>query len=157
MFVPHARRPRPGRQGPGVRFHFGSRGTAFAALLLLLCAVACAPATPAPSSTPAGGAPSAASAPAAGSVPAASAPAADATGALPTPPEPIRLRVVHSAIAGSQALLQVALDGGLFARHGLDVELANVSGRSATQALLGGELPIIVSSGVEVVASGLAG
>src|SRR5262249_61197243 len=53
--------------------------------------------------------------------------------------------------------LQVALDAGLFARHGLDVELANVSGRSATQALLGGELPIIVSSGVEVVASGLAG
>jgi len=134
------------------------RGAAFTALLLLVCAVACAPTAPAPSSSAPGAAsPPAGASSSAASALAASAPAAGSTGALPAPPEPIRLRVVHSAIAGSQALLQVALDGGLFARHGLDVELANVSGRSATQALLGGELPIIVSSGVEVVASGLAG
>jgi NitT/TauT family transport system substrate-binding protein len=72
-------------------------------------------------------------------------------------PAPIRLNVVHSAIAGSQALLNVIQEAGLFGKHGLEIELANVGGRTATQALLAGEVPLIVTSGIEVVASGLAG
>jgi ABC-type nitrate/sulfonate/bicarbonate transport system substrate-binding protein len=51
----------------------------------------------------------------------------------------------------------VAQEAGLLAKHGLEVELTNVGGRAATQGLLSGELSAIVSSGIEVVASGLAG
>jgi NitT/TauT family transport system substrate-binding protein len=48
-------------------------------------------------------------------------------------------------------------DAGLFARHGLEVELTNVAGRTATAGLLAGEYPLVLTSGTEVVASGLAG
>src|SRR5438067_1017619 len=151
--------PRAGtRLRVGLRSTRSHRGVALGVLLALALAAACVPAAPSGPS----GAGGATGATAGGSAPAPSAPPpsaapAGSSGALPAPPEPIRLRVVYSAIAGSQALLNVALEDGLFARHGLDVELANVAGRAATQALLSGELPIIVSSGVEVVASGLAG
>jgi len=121
-------------------------------VLLLVMALACAPAAPAPPAAPAGGGQPAS----AGAAPAAPA-AASAPSATTAPPAPVRIRVAHSAIAGSQALLNVAQEAGLFMRHGLEVELTNVGGRAATQALVSGELAAILSSGVEVVASGLAG
>jgi len=102
------------------------------------------------------------SAPAAPAVPAAppsaapSAPA-PAAGAPTAPPAPLRLHIVHTAVAGSQALLQVIQDAGLFGQNGLEVEWTNVSARGASAALLSGEVPLIVGSGAQVVASGLGG
>jgi NitT/TauT family transport system substrate-binding protein len=64
---------------------------------------------------------------------------------------------VHSAIAGSQALLQVVEDAGIFARHGLEVELTNIGGRTATAGLLAGEYPLVITSGAEIVGAGMAG
>src|SRR5687767_3134392 len=48
-----------------------------------------------------------------------------------TPPAPVaHLRVPYSAIAGSTLVLPLARDAGLFARHGLDVEVVSIPGSS---------------------------
>jgi NitT/TauT family transport system substrate-binding protein len=116
---------------------------------------ACAPAA-APAAKPAAPAPG----PAQPAAPAASAP----TPALPTgkgtdapPPAPLKTRVVHSAVAGSQALLQVLEDSGIYARNGLEVETTNIGGRTATAGLLAGEYPLVITSGAEVIGAGSAG
>src|SRR5579884_986777 len=82
---------------------------------------------------------------------------AAACSAPTAPPAPLRLHIVHTAVAGSQALLQVIQDAGLFGQNGLEVEWTNVSARGASAALLSGEVPLIVGSGAQVVASGLGG
>jgi NitT/TauT family transport system substrate-binding protein len=83
--------------------------------------------------------------------PAATAPAATASPPLTT------IHVLHNAVAGSQALINVIAEAGLFARHGLAVDVANASPRATTAALLAGEVPLTVASGVHVVGAGLAG
>ncbi len=86
------------------------------------------------------------------------APAAPAAApAEPAPPAPIPVRVLHSAVSGSQALLNVIQEGGLFAQHGLVVEISNASPRATIASLLSGEVPLVISSGVHVVSAGLAG
>ena len=118
------------------------------ALLLAACAPAAAPAQP--------------SAPAAASHGPRrqryrATPSIGAPGSPATPQSLIKTRVVHSAIAGSQALLQVIEDAGIFARHGLEVETTNIGGRTATAGLLSGEYPLVVTSGAEVAGAGMAG
>jgi ABC-type nitrate/sulfonate/bicarbonate transport system substrate-binding protein len=122
---------------------------ALVVLLLAACAPAAAPANPA--------APATSPAQPAASAPASSPPAVGGPGEPSSPPPLIKARVVHSAIAGSQAILQVIEDAGLFARHGLEVETSNIGGRVATAGLLSGEYPLVVTSGAEVVSAGMAG
>jgi NitT/TauT family transport system substrate-binding protein len=87
-----------------------------------------------------------------------SADAAAPTGGAATPPlAPVAVRVMHNAVAGSQALLQVIQDAGLFTQHGLAVEISNATPRATTAALLAGEVPLMVSSGIHPVSAGLAG
>lgn len=68
-----------------------------------------------------------------------------------------RLRIGYAAIAATQAELAVIKDAGIFEKHGLTVQLIFAVGGTAIQALLAGELPIVQSTGVEVIHSVLAG
>ncbi len=137
----------------------GSAATAVVALGVAL-QVACSGAA-SPSAQSAGAAPAAPAAPAAVSARSAETGAAASAAAAPAaptaPPALVPVRVVHNAVAGSQALLQVIQEGGLFTAHGLAVEVSNASPRSATAALLSGEVPLMVSSGIHPVSAGLAG
>src|SRR5262245_65846671 len=54
-----------------------------------------------------------------------------------------KLRLVYSAIAGSQASFWIPYEAGIFRKHGLDVELLYVSGGGrAAQVVQSGEVPI---------------
>jgi NitT/TauT family transport system substrate-binding protein len=54
----------------------------------------------------------------------------------------VPLRVAYSSISGSAIVPFIALDKGLFAKYGLDVELIYVAGSQAMQSLLSGTTPI---------------
>jgi NitT/TauT family transport system substrate-binding protein len=130
------------------------------ALLLIACAPAAAPAPPQPPNpggSPAGVTSSPPALEGAARSELGGGGASPAASQTTTPLTPIKTRVVHSAIAGSQALLQVAEDAGLFARHGLEVETTNIGGRTATAGLLAGEYPLVITSGAEVIGAGMAG
>ena len=47
-----------------------------------------------------------------------------------------RLRIAHSTLTATNAVLWVARDRGLYERHGLDVHLIYVAGVRSLQALL---------------------
>lgn len=85
--------------------------------LLAIALSGCAAPAPAPSAAQPAASPAIASAAAPAPAPPAAAPAA--------PPAPIAIRVVHNAVAGSQALLNVIQEAGLFTQHGLIVEIGN--------------------------------
>jgi ABC-type nitrate/sulfonate/bicarbonate transport system substrate-binding protein len=69
-----------------------------------------------------------------------------------------KIRLAYSAISGSQALLWVTKEVGLFEKHGLDAEVLFVEGGSKTMAaLVAGDTPIAQLGGSHVVSSNLAG
>lgn len=110
-----------------------------AIVLIALIAAACAPA-PAPTQVPTAPPPTAA--PAATTAPT-SAPTTAPT-AAPTAAARVKMNVAWVAITGNQAPAWVALDGGIFAKYGLDVNLQFVQGSSpATTALLAGSLDVV--------------
>jgi NitT/TauT family transport system substrate-binding protein len=82
-----------------------------------------------------------------------------AESATTAPPAPVaHLRVPYSAIAGSTLVLPLARDAGLFAKHGLDVEVISIPGSTVViQSMLAGEIPISAVSSAAVVEAGLAG
>jgi NitT/TauT family transport system substrate-binding protein len=128
------------------------------ALLIILLALACAPAgAPARPASPPAPAPAAASGAAAANGTAATGPAAG--GAAATSPPPLeRLKIALSTVSASTAGLYVAQEAGHFARNGLDVELVNLgSGQPSQAALMSGEVAIIVASGASSVNALLAG
>ena len=54
-----------------------------------------------------------------------------------------KLRLVYSAIGGSQASVWIPYEAGIFRKHGLDVELLYVGGGGrAAQVVQSGEAPI---------------
>jgi NitT/TauT family transport system substrate-binding protein len=76
----------------------------------------------------------------------------------PAQPRLEKLRVVYSAIGGSQSSVWMPYEAGLFAKHGLDVELLYVAGGGrAGQVVQSGEVPIGVFTGGAVVNANLAG
>lgn len=82
---------------------------------------------------------------------------AAAVASTPTPPPSLQpLQVPMAAISGSMTPLWVARDYGLFARHGLEVELTGMSPTQASQALGSGSVPIAALGGsaVSLYASG---
>src|SRR5579885_1825347 len=134
------------------------RGLVAATLAILLLAGGCRAAEPAPSATgpsataapPAGA--TAAPSPAGGSGAAASQPAA-----APAAP-PRHLAVALSAVNAIAAPLWVAVDEGLFRKHGLEVEIANLDGGSrAVAAIVSGDAPIGVLNAGSVVDARLQG
>jgi NitT/TauT family transport system substrate-binding protein len=69
-----------------------------------------------------------------------------------------KLRLVYSAIAGSQATFWIPYEAGIFRKHGLDVELLYVGGGGrAAQVVQSGEVPIGTFTGGAVVNANLAG
>jgi len=69
-----------------------------------------------------------------------------------------KLRLIYSAIGGSQASVWIPYEAGIFRKHGLDVELLYVGGGGrAAQVVQSGEVPIGIFTGGAVVNSNLAG
>jgi NitT/TauT family transport system substrate-binding protein len=69
-----------------------------------------------------------------------------------------KLRVAYTVIAPTQATIWTAKDLGLFAKHGLDVDLVLLVGAPlAVAALVSGETPIVHAGASAVVASNLQG
>jgi NitT/TauT family transport system substrate-binding protein len=69
-----------------------------------------------------------------------------------------KLRVIYSAIGGSQASVWVPYEAGIFRKHGLDVELLYVAGGGrAAPVVQSGEVPIGIFTGGAVVSANLAG
>ena len=125
-----------GRAGPGsIAMRLAFFGLLAALGLVAACASNAAPARPA-------------AAPAAGS----SAPAA------PTAQPRERLKIPFSQASASNVPWFIAHDGGIFDRHGLDVELVNLgAGQAAQAALLSGEVVVTASSGPASVNAIVAG
>src|SRR5687767_12227915 len=119
------------------------RGRASLALFVLLAILAAcgSPAAPAGSGPAAGSAPG----PAPGTPPPAAAPAA------PTqPPALQKVDLAMAAISASCGPIWVAIDYGLFRKHGLDVEATSLAAASASQALTSGSVPIAITGGSSV-------
>lgn len=68
-----------------------------------------------------------------------------------------KLYVVYASIGGTQSIGWIAKEAGLFAKHGLDVDLLFTGGGRAITSLLGGDTPIITVGGPSVIAARLAG
>lgn len=70
--------------------------------------------------------------------------------------ELIPLRATYSSIGGAFAPLWLAQDKGLFAKHGLSVELKYILSATGTQALFAGSVDI-VNPATEIIEAGLGG
>ena len=69
-----------------------------------------------------------------------------------------KLRLIYSALGGSQASFWIPYEAGNFRKHGLDVELLYVAGGGrAGQVVQSGEVPIGVFTGGAVINANLAG
>src|SRR5215510_7558889 len=69
-----------------------------------------------------------------------------------------RINLGYSSISGSQAILRVTKDAGIFSKNGLDVSLVLIAGGSGIiQALIAGALPIAVVSGEPSILARLQG
>ncbi|MGE5304603.1 MAG: ABC transporter substrate-binding protein [Alphaproteobacteria bacterium] len=68
-----------------------------------------------------------------------------------------KLYVVYASISGTQAIGWIAKEAGLFAKHGLDVDLLFTGGGRAITSLLGGDTPIVTVGGPSAIAARLAG
>ena len=78
--------------------------------------------------------------------------------AVPAHSQTEKLRVAYTVIAPTQATLWTAKELGLFAKHGLDVELVLLVGAPlAVTALVSGETPIVHTGASAVVTSNLQG
>src|SRR4051794_34992380 len=61
---------------------------------------------------------------------------------------PQKLRVAYAAITAAFSLPWVAKEAGIFARHGLDVELVYIAaGSRAVQTLVGGSIDVAAIGG----------
>src|SRR4051794_967051 len=118
--------------------------------LVALVVVGCAPQAPSAS-------PAADGAASGGAPPAGLAPAAVAT-ALGTPSAaPLRLRLAYSELNPSGAVPWTAQEAGVFAKHGLDVELAYIASSQTVAAVLAADADIALGGGYSALNSHLAG
>jgi NitT/TauT family transport system substrate-binding protein len=73
-------------------------------------------------------------------------------------PAPIKLQLAYASTSVSWSPGYLAVEQGLFAKQGLDVELTYIaSGTSVMQAMLAGDLKFALNSGSEVVAAYVGG
>jgi ABC-type nitrate/sulfonate/bicarbonate transport system substrate-binding protein len=69
-----------------------------------------------------------------------------------------RINLGYSSISGSQAILRVTKDAGIFSKNGLDASLVLIAGGTGMiQALIAGDLPIAVVSGEPAILARLQG
>lgn len=75
-----------------------------------------------------------------------------------TQEKPNRLNLGYSSISGSQAILRVTKDAGIFQKNGLDVSMVLIAGGSGIiQALVAGDLPVAIVSGEPAILARLQG
>jgi NitT/TauT family transport system substrate-binding protein len=119
------------------------RHTLCVLLTLAVLALACTPApSPARPAQPAAPAPDGAPAPAAST----------------SPPVLQKVSAAYSSLSGSQMPVYLAVENGLFAKHGLDVEATYIaSGTTALQSMLANEVQFTTGTGGEPAAAYLNG
>jgi NitT/TauT family transport system substrate-binding protein len=72
--------------------------------------------------------------------------------------KPNRINLGYSSISGSQAILRVTKDAGIFLRNGLDPSLVLIAGGSGiVQSLIAGDLPVAIVSGEPSILARLQG
>ncbi len=72
--------------------------------------------------------------------------------------KPTRVNLAYSSISGSQAILRVMKDAGIFQKNGLDANLVFIAGGSGViQALIAGDLSIALVSGEPSILARLQG
>ncbi|MBX5491786.1 MAG: ABC transporter substrate-binding protein [Chloroflexi bacterium] len=84
-------------------------------------------------------------------------PSAAQTAPIQSGPEMRRMRVAYSALWALNAVPWAALDEGLFARHGLDVELRFIASAQTVPAALSGDVDVSFGGGYAAVTSRLGG
>ena len=133
-----------------------SRAAGSARLLAVVVLAALALACASPS---AGGAPSGSSAPPGAVAPTTdSAPSAPAAQSAPTAPtQPVKLRVAYSEVYPGATIPWTTAEAGLFAKHGLDVDLSYVASSQTVPAVIANEVDIALGGGYAVINSRLAG
>lgn len=73
-------------------------------------------------------------------------------------PQITKLKVAYSTVAVGQSLVWVTKESGIFAQNQLDVELVFIgSSTVVTQALIAGNIPVAIMSGVAAINANLAG
>jgi NitT/TauT family transport system substrate-binding protein len=118
-------------------------GHKLASVVLLAAALTTACATPAPPAR---------------TEPPAAAPASAAAPAPAPPPPAEKFQLAYASTSVSWSPGYVAVEQGLFAKQGLDVEMTYIaSGTSVMQAMLAGDLKFALNSGAEVGAAYVAG
>jgi NitT/TauT family transport system substrate-binding protein len=126
----------------------GAGRVALLLLLALAAGLACAPASPRPAS----------SGPAADAAPDSAAAAAQAASQpAGAPPTPFRMRVAYAEPTPALSPLWAAAEVGIFARHGLDVELSYVQSAQTVPAVIGGDIDMAFGGGYAAMSSRLAG
>jgi NitT/TauT family transport system substrate-binding protein len=70
---------------------------------------------------------------------------------------PVRLRVAYSELTPGQAVPWISYEAGVFARHGLDVELRYIASAQTVAAVLADEVEIAIGGGQAAISSRLAG
>lgn len=69
-----------------------------------------------------------------------------------------KIRVAHSSLSGSQAILWVAQDAGFFKKNGLDVTILFIAGGpTVIKAMIAGDLPFGIIAGPAAISANLAG
>jgi len=119
---------------------------------LLLCAAACGRAgETAPSAQPASAPAAAPSAPSAAPAPPSDAASGGPRATIQVPPT--RVRAAYTVVTGSVVPIWLAMDSGLWQKHGLDVDLTLISGTpTAMAALMAGEIDYSTGAAEAVLA-----
>ncbi len=77
---------------------------------------------------------------------------------FPASGQMLKLQSAYSTIAVGQSLVWVTKEAGIFKENGLDVQLIFIgSSTIVTQALIAGDVPIVIMSGTTAINSSLAG
>ena len=71
--------------------------------------------------------------------------------------KPNRINLGYSSISGSQAILRVIKDAGIFAKNGLDVQVIRTTSSIAVMGLLSGEMAILQVAAPTVISANLRG
>ena len=128
------------------------RGYVLGCVLALVLVGACAPAAAPPSAPTAGGERGPAAPPGSGAPAPQASGAGAATAAQPTAVVPLAQKVnaAYASLSASFTPMYVATEAGLFAKHGLDVDMTYIaSGTTAMQSLIAGDIHFISTSGAE--------
>jgi NitT/TauT family transport system substrate-binding protein len=123
------------------RHHRRRIAAGLAGLAALCLALACAP--------PSGSAPARPADPSAAS--------GSASVAAPTAPPLTRVRIAYAEPTPGQAPTWLAYHDGIFARHGLDVDLSFVASAQTVPAVIGGDIDVALGGGYAAMSARLAG